>query len=92
MAGLYHYSRECDRDSPNFMNRKDLIFKELTGTLEVTCRQIRREGVGASVKHTAAFLPEPEYTLWNLKVIGDHSPVTLQWAVTFYVGEAFCLR
>ena len=33
LAGLYRYSKECNRDCPNFMNRKDPTFRELTGTL-----------------------------------------------------------
>ena len=92
LAGLYHYSKECNRDCPNFMNRKDPTFKELTGTLEVTCRELPREGVGANVKHAAAFSPAEENALWDLRVSSDHAPVTLQRAVFFYVGKVFCLR
>ena len=76
------------------MNRKDPTFKELTGALEVTCRELRRGGVGANVKHAAVFSPAEENALWNLKVISDHAPVdvALQRAVFFNVGKAFCLR
>ena len=38
LAGLYRYSKECICDCPNFMNRKDTTFKELTDALGVTCR------------------------------------------------------
>ena len=74
------------------MNREDPTFKELTGSLRVTCRELRREGVGANVKHAAVFSPAEENALWDLKVSSDHAPVTLQRAVLFYVGKAFCLR
>ena len=78
LASLYRYSKECNRDCLNFMNRKDPTYKELTGTLEVTCRELRREGVGANVKHAAVFSLAEENALLDLKVISDHAPVALQ--------------
>ena len=92
LSGLYHYSKECNRDCPNFMNRKDPTFKELTEALKVTCRELCREEAGANVKHATVFSPAEENALWDLKVISDHAPVALQRAVFFYVGKAFCLR
>ena len=79
-------------DCPNFVNRKDPTFKELTGTLEVTCREFHRERVRANVKHAAIFSPAEENALWDLRVSSDHAPVTLQRAVFFYVGKVFRLR
>ena len=69
------------------MNREDPTFKELTGSLEVTCRELRQEGVRANVKHAAVFSPAEENALWDLKVISDHAPVALQRAVFFYIGN-----
>ena len=53
LAGLHRYSKESDCECASFMNRKDPAFKELTGALQVTCRELCREGVGANVKHAA---------------------------------------
>lgn len=36
---------------PNFMDRKDPSFRNLTGTLQVRYRQLRQSGVGAIVMH-----------------------------------------
>ena len=83
LAGLYRYNKECNHDCPNFMNREDPTFKELTGSLKVT---------SDNVKHAAVFSPAEENALWDLKVSSDHAPVTLQREVLFYVGKAFCLR
>ena len=58
----------------------------------MTCRELHREGVGANVKHAAVFSSAEENALWDLKVISDRAPVTLQRAVFFNVGAAFCLR
>ena len=55
--------------------------------LQVTCRELRREGVGANVKHAAVFAPSEENALWDLIVISDHAPVALQRAMFFYVGK-----
>ena len=74
------------------MNRKDPNFRELTGALEVRYRELRQEGVGTVVKHAAVVTSDEEDMLWQSKVIGEHSPVSLQRAVFFYVGKAFCLR
>ena len=76
----------------NFMNRKDPAFKELTGALQVTCRELHREGVGANVKHAAVFSPAEENVFWDLKAISDRAPLALQRSVFFYVGKVFCLR
>ena len=81
----YRYSKECDRDCPNFMNRKDPAFKELTGALQVTFRELWREGVGANIKHATVFSPAEENALLN--VVSDNAPVTLQRAVFFYDGN-----
>ena len=74
------------------MNRKDPQFRDLNGAIQVRYRELRQQGVGAQVKHTAIVSPEEEDMLWSSKVIGDHSPLALQRAVFFYVGKAFCLR
>ena len=63
LAGLYRYSRECVPTGdvcPNFMNRRDPCFRDLTGSLQVKYRELREKGVGASVKHAPVVLPEEE--------------------------------
>lgn len=92
LAGLYRECRKYDRNCPNFMNRKDPMFKELSGALQVRYRELREAGVGAVVKHAAVVSSEEEDALWVSKVIGDHAPLALQRAVFFYVGKTFCLR
>ena len=50
LAGLYHHAKAIMHDFPNFMNRKDRSFRELTGALQVRFRKLREEGVGVSLK------------------------------------------
>ncbi len=92
LAGLYRKCREYDRNCPNFMDRKDTKFRELTGALQVRFRQLRESGVGAITKHAEVITPVEEDALWEMEIIGDHNPVALQRAVFFYVGKTFCLR
>ena len=64
------FSKKCDHNCPNFIKRKDVIFKELTGTFEEKCLELRQEDVEAVVKHATIFTPMKENTLWEKKVIG----------------------
>ena len=94
LAGLYRYCRSCcpvGSCCPNFMNRKDPQFRELTGAIQVKFRELREQGVGAVVKHASIVTPAEESFLGERQVIGDHSPVALQRAV-FFTLAVFCLR
>ena len=84
LAGLYRFSKSsCPAGTvcPNFMDRKDPRFRDLTGAIQVRYRELRTEGVGAVVKHAAIVTPEEENQLWDSKVLGVHSPLALVSAV-----------
>jgi hypothetical protein len=63
------------------MNRKDALFRELTGAVQVTFRELCEQGVGAVVKHASVITPEEEQAFGDSKVLGSHSPVALHRAV-----------
>ena len=42
------------------MDKSDCRFSKLSGVCESVSRQLRKDGVGASVKHTAIITPEEE--------------------------------
>ena len=82
LTGLYRHSKRCVRVSdvgscPNFMNRKDPDFSDVTGAIQVRFRELREKGVGAHVSHAPGVLPNEEDMLWASKVIGDHTPLAL---------------
>lgn len=56
------------------MDRKDPLFRDLNGAIQVRFRELREEGVGANVQHVSVVTPDEERTLWESQVIGDHSP------------------
>ena len=72
LAGLYCYSRNCCNagSCPNFMNRKDPNFHELTGAFQVRFRELGEKCIGAQVNHAPVVTPEEEDMLWGSKVIG----------------------
>ena len=74
------------------MDKSDSRFFELSGVCESVSRQLRKDGVGASVKHAAIITPEEEDLLLDKGVMGIYAPKPLVRAVFFYVGKAFCLQ
>lgn len=60
LSGLLRYGRSKSKDFPNFMDKKDSRFSELSGVCESVSKQLRKDGVGASVKHVAIVTPEEE--------------------------------
>ena len=53
LAGLLQYGHSNSKLCPNFMDKSDCHFSELSGVCESVSRQLHKDGVGASVKHTA---------------------------------------
>ena len=92
LAGLYRHAKAIMHDFPNFMNRKDQSFRELTGALQVRFRKLREEGVGVVVKHAAVVTEDEEDTLWKSGVIGVDDPSALQRAVFFMLGKSSVKR
>ena len=89
LAGLLRYSRSKSKDCPNFLDKTDHRFRELRGAVS---RNLRKEGVGAEVKHASIFSPEEELKLWSSGAVGTHSPLALVRAVFFTLGKSLCLR
>ena len=49
-------------------------------------------GVDANVKQAEAFTEDQEEKLWNLNLLGDHSPSVLLKTMVFLIGQNFALR
>ena len=60
LSGLLRYGHSKSKDFPNFMDKKDSRFSELSGVCESVSKQVRKDGVGASVKYAAIVTPEEE--------------------------------
>ena len=61
IAGLYRYSRKSASEGgscPNFMNRKDTLFRDLNGAIQVRLRELREKAV---VKHASVVVGVPSH-------------------------------
>ena len=92
LAGLLRYARSNSVDFPNFLDKTDLRFRELRAACDNVARQLRKDGVGAEVKHTEVITTEEEAKLWESGTIGINDPLPLVRAVFYYIGKTLCLR
>lgn len=46
LCELLRYSKDCQLDPPNFLNRQDACFKKLHGTCDTVFRSLCEAGVG----------------------------------------------
>ena len=75
----------------NIFNKDDFRFRRFRATCDTVFKKLLSEGIGAHVKHHAAFIPEEENKLWEVGVFGTSDPQALQNAIFFYVGKCLCL-
>ena len=63
-------------------------------TLDAVCVHValRKQGIGADVKHVAVIPLEHEELMWSTGVLGVESPMSLLRATFYTVGLHFCLR
>ena len=76
----------------NIFDKSDMQFRDLHMTLDTVCVSLRKEGIGASVKHADVISLEHEELMWQKGVLGVHSLDSLLRAVFYTVGLHFCLR
>ena len=89
---MLRYARSKSADFPNFLDKSDPRFQELRAACDNVARQLRKEGVGAEVKHAEVFTEKEELKLWETGTIGITNPLALVRAVFFYLGKTLCLR
>ena len=90
LSGLLRYMRSINTDCPNILNRSR--FKAIDGACDNIFRGLRKEGIGAKVKHTPIITVDEEKLLWDSDVLNVTTPLGLLRAVFFYVGKVCCLR
>ena len=76
----------------NIFDKADMRFRDLHMTLDTVCVALRKEGIGADVKHAAVISLEHEELMWKKGAIGVDSPASLLRATFYTVGLHFCLR
>ena len=78
--------------APNIFDKDNPAFRDLHFTMDLLYRQLRAEGVGAEKHSAEPFTEGDENKLWELGIMGAHSPTSLLRAVFFYNVKNICLR
>ena len=76
----------------NIFDSLDHDFANLHKTLDTVCVGLRKDGIGAAVKHAPIITLEHEGLLWESGVLGFSCPRSLLRAVFYTVGLHCCLR
>ena len=58
----------------NILDKSDIRFRDLHQTLDTVCVSLRREGIGAEVKHAKILSAEDEEALWTSGVLSVDTP------------------
>ena len=77
LAGLLRYARSKSTDFPNFLDKSDPRFRELRAACDNVARRLRKDGVGAEVKHAEVFTEKDKLKLWETGTIGTTNPLAL---------------
>ena len=75
----------------NIFDKADMCFHDLHTSLDTVCVVLRKEGIGAQVKHAVVISLEHEKLMWKEGALGVDSPVSLLCATFYTVGLHFCL-
>ena len=92
MCGLLRHMKECNSDCPNFLDKKDNLFRTLHSAMDAHFHHLHSYGVGREIKHAKSLSREDEQKLWATGVMGTTTPRALQNAAFFIVGKMFSLR
>ena len=93
LSGILRHMRSIDpTHAPNIFDKGNPAFRDLHCTMDSLYRQLRAEGVGAEKHSVEPFTKGDENKLWELGIMGAHSPTSLLRAVFFYNVKNICLR
>uniref|UniRef100_A0A1X7U4V1 Uncharacterized protein n=1 Tax=Amphimedon queenslandica TaxID=400682 RepID=A0A1X7U4V1_AMPQE len=92
LSGILRHMRSRDHECPNFLDKKNHHFQQLSSALENMGKQLRCQGIGAEVKHASLITSEEEELLWTSHILSTKDPKSLLYAVFYCNGKNFCLR
>ena len=90
LAGLLRHARSVRPNTSNFLDPKDVQFRDLHGTMDTLFRKLRKAGAGTDVKHSTVITAEEENLLWERGVLGMSTLLPLLRNVFYYNGKIFC--
>ena len=92
LCGLLRHMREKNPYTPNFMDRYDPRFKELHVLMNKTFANLREQGVRTHRKILPSITLEKENELWERRILGSDSPISLQRTVYYMISKMFYIK
>ncbi len=65
LSGLKCHMKQLNPEAVDILSEKDPKFTGLRGVRDTVARELRKDGIGATVKHTDVFTFEVENHLWE---------------------------
>ena len=92
LSGLKRWMTQQNPYAVDILSETDPEFSGLRSVRDRMARKLRKDGVGAVVKHAEIITVEDEVKLWEAGVMGVTSARALLNAVFFMNGKVLCLR
>ena len=93
LSGLLRHMRStCSGEVPNFLQKNDVLFRDLHNAIDNVYRSLNSKGIGVITKAAQIFSQEDLNTLWDKQILGVHGPRPLMRAAFFVMGLHACLR
>lgn len=78
LSGAFQYILRVEKVPYNILDKLDVHFEIFNLTVNTVCVSLRKEGIGADVKHARVLTLEDEATLWQTGVLGIDTPKILR--------------
>lgn len=90
-AAILRFMRDNEIDL-NFLDGKDMRFRNFRKTLDARMKQLATEGIGVTIRQADPISPEMENALWEGGHLGMKTSVALTNTIFFYNCKLFGLR
>ena len=87
---LRHLRINCNRSDVNFLNDRE--FQQFQSTLDAEMKRLNATGNYIEKRQAQVITASDEDYLWNLRLLGEHSPQVLLDTIVYMVGLYFALR
>lgn len=90
-AAILRFMRDNEIDL-NFLDSKDMRFRNFRKTLDARMKQLATDGIGVTIRQAGQISPEMENALWEGEHLGMKTSVALTNKIFFYNCKLFGLR
>ena len=87
ICGIMRHLRSNSQPGIDFF--KDIEFASLRSSLDAEMKRLRAKGLGSALKQAEPLTLDEEELLWENKILGDHSPISLLNTMIFIMASIF---